>query len=478
MSIVRRVAFGTAQLALANVFVRLLSVFTMPVLTRLLEPGAYGTAAMAATMISLMSVFALAGADVSYIRAYHSNGPASGKRAEALIWRFAIGGSLAASIVTAAGWHFFASAVPLPAYAGWLAAAGTVLSVLSTMAMARARLRDRHKALSIATVFAGIFSIGVAVGLAYCGWSNELPLILSLLVSYLAPVLVLGVPPLSELWKRSGLSFAERRHVLSIGFATIVTAPAWWLISSSDRWVLGYFHGVATTGIYSVGYNVAVVGMTLNTAVLAVWTPEAARLFDSSSAYKIHQLGSITEGMLAAFACTWLAVTVSGGDIVRLLAAPAFHEGAQVIPLIAASVFFHGVAHLANTIYLLENRVHSTIWWWLGGAAASLVLNMLLVPPMGMLGAALSQFLALAIAGLGLSVHPWRVLAADINWMRLLFVALVTVAPALFMVAPWADKPFASLLLKFPVGLLVALIVAGSFGAAPVKALLSKASIG
>ncbi len=72
MGVVRNVALGAAQLTLCNVFVRVLSVAAMPVLTRLLEPSAYGAATLATTLISLISVFALAGADVSYIRAWHA----------------------------------------------------------------------------------------------------------------------------------------------------------------------------------------------------------------------------------------------------------------------------------------------------------------------------------------------------------------------------------------------------------------------
>ena len=78
MTFSQRVISGASQLTLSNGAVRLLSMVSMPILTRLLSPQAYGNAALAGTIISLMSVFALAGIDMSYTRAYHSAQPPSG----------------------------------------------------------------------------------------------------------------------------------------------------------------------------------------------------------------------------------------------------------------------------------------------------------------------------------------------------------------------------------------------------------------
>ena len=78
MTFTRRVVSGTSLLTFSNGVVRLLSIVTMPILTGLLSPQAYGVAALAGTTISLDPVLALAGIDTSYLRAYHSAQPPSG----------------------------------------------------------------------------------------------------------------------------------------------------------------------------------------------------------------------------------------------------------------------------------------------------------------------------------------------------------------------------------------------------------------
>ena len=106
-SMTRTLISGTSQLMLSIGVVRLLSIVTMPILTSLLSPQAYGVAALAGTVISLVSVFALAGIDMSYARAYDSAQPPSGADVEHYCWRFAILGALLASVVGAVTWWFF-----------------------------------------------------------------------------------------------------------------------------------------------------------------------------------------------------------------------------------------------------------------------------------------------------------------------------------------------------------------------------------
>ena len=464
MSTVRRITFGTAQLTLSNVFVRLLSLVSMPILTRLLTPGAYGAAAMAMTLTAFISAAALGGADVSYIRAYHAKQTAPAAAVEAFTWRYSMASAILAAIAVEVFWGPVSNIFSLPSYAGWLVSACIVLSVAMVMATARARLQSRNGTLSIATACAGMGSVAASIALAYAGWRNELPLLVALAAGYLIPVFILGVPPLRVLLKPSGLSPTVRRHIFGIGIAAVVSAPAYAIMSSSDRWFLAYYQNADTAGIYSVAYGVAIIGMTVNAAGLYIWTPEATRLFEARLPNSVQQLGNITEAMIAVLAWVWLAVAAAGGDIIRLFAAPAFHEGAAVVPLIAGAVFFHGVGHLANTVYVLEKRLHRSVWWWAAGAAASLLLNAVLIPRAGMLGAAASQLLAFAITALGLSFNARRMFAQHINWMRILLVLFTALAAAFAMVPAWSKEPLVSLLLKSLAILLSALIVASYFG--------------
>ena len=141
MTLVKRIGIATARITLSNGLVRLLSLISMPILTRLLSTSAYGQAAMAGTVISLVSVIALAGMDMSYMRAYFSSTPDRREAVEYFSWRFTVFAGFIASACVVVSWSWFAGQVALPNYLGWLVAAGTFFAMLGTMAQTRARLK-------------------------------------------------------------------------------------------------------------------------------------------------------------------------------------------------------------------------------------------------------------------------------------------------------------------------------------------------
>ena len=266
MTFTRRVVSGTTQLTLSNGVVRLLSIVTMPILTSLLSPQAYGVAALAGTVISLVSVFALAGIDISYMRAYHSAQPPSGADVEHYCWRFAISAALLDSrgrcgsvVVLQQGFRRAGSPSGDPGGAGYRffcgphdgANAGALGRQIPSHGLGNHRRRNhlyavkhRHRRL----------------------WRQDaLALLLPMLLGYLIPVLLLGTPSIAGLAKPSGLTRNEGMALIKIGLAAVVTAPMYWLLSSSDRWFLQHYHGAEAVGVYSIGYSVAIVGMMVNT---------------------------------------------------------------------------------------------------------------------------------------------------------------------------------------------------------------------
>jgi len=460
MTFTRRVVSGTSQLTMSNGVVRLLSIVTMPILTGLLSPHAYGVAALAGTIISLASVLALAGIDTSYLRAYHSAEPPSGAVAEAYCWRFAILNALLAGALAAIAWHFFSGDSIDQDRRLWpLVAVGVILSVISTMAVVRALIAGRHRALAFTIVAAGVIGSAVSIGIAI--WHQDaLALLLPMLLGYLIPVLLLGTPSIPTLMKRSRLTRNEGVALINIGLAGVVTAPMYWLLTSSDRWFLQHYHGAETVGVYSIGYSVAIVGMIVNSAVMAVWGPEAAREYEEDRARAKFTLGSLMSRQVAAMAIIWLAAAAAGGDIVRWLANERFRAAADYVPFIAGGVFFYGVLRLALTGLLLAKQMKWAALWWLAGGAVCILLNLALVPRYGGLGAAVSQSTSFAFIAMGIFATAQTKFRVQLEWKRLVASMLIVLVAAVFLIPPWHRTALLSLLMKLPIGFAAAVIVA------------------
>ncbi|HBP88422.1 MAG TPA: lipopolysaccharide biosynthesis protein [Nitrospirales bacterium] len=461
MTFARRLVSGTAQLTFSNGVVRLFSIVTMPILTTLLSPQAYGVATLLGTIISLVSVFALAGIDVTYARAYHSAQPPNGHIVEHFCWRFAICTALIGAIFAAIAWWFIArDFIELDRRLAWLILLGIVLSVTSAMAQTRARLAGRYRAMALATIAGGLIGAGISLGMAIWWRQDAFVLVLPILSGYLIPLLLLGAPSVAELTEPSGLVRGQGVALLKIGLAGIVTAPMYWLLSSSDRWFLQYYHGAEAVGVYAIGYSVAIVGMMINVAVISVWLPEASREYEQDQERAKYTLGRLMSRLVAAMALIWLAVAAAGGDMVRWLADGRFHGSAEFVPFIAGGVFFYGASQLALYGLVLVKEFKWAAYWWFGGGLLCTVLNVVLVPRYGGLGAAITQSASFAVISIGILHTSQAKYRIQLNWGRIGPAMATILAAGLFLAPPWhVTAPF-SLLLKLPIGIAIASMTA------------------
>lgn len=461
MTLARRLFSGTTQLTVSSGLVRLLSIATLPILTALLSPHAYGVAALAGTVVSLVSVFALSGIDMSYARAYYSAEPPTGASVEHYCWRFAIGTGLATATIAGLAWWFInRNSDELGSELAVLVALGILLSVVNAMASTRAWLGRRFTASAIAIAASGVITAATSIVIALFWRRDALALLIPMMLGYLVPALMLGVPSLRGLSKPSGLSRDQGTSLIKIGVAGVITAPMFWLLSSSDRWFLQHFLGAESVGIYSIGYSVAVMGMMINNAVMSVWLPEASHEYERDAIEARETLGRLMSRLVAAMCLVWLIPASAGGDAVRWLADERFHQSAVVVPYIAGGVFFYGVSQLAmHGLMLVKQLKWAALWWLVGGLVCS-VANWILVPRYGITGAAITQTLSFFFISVAILVTSQLKYPLQLVWGRLGLVILLTLGAGAVMSPAWHTNAPLSIAMKLPAGILVSFIVA------------------
>lgn len=461
MSLSKTVIEGSGLITLAGVGTRLLAFATVPLLSHWLGPGPYGVAAMVGTVVSLGSMMALLGIDMAYARHYLQEDTTQRGKVEGFCWRFASFSAIAVACVAGTGWYWWGQ-LWLPddhtaiALYSMLA---IILSVTVTMATTRVRLAGHYRKLATVLLTAALVLVIVNLSIAKFWRTDVWALLLGISVASLTTLTLLGFPNPSLLFKRSGLSNQAKQAVFRLGVAGSITAPMYWVIASSDRWFLVRFTSETVVGVYSMASSVALLGLMLNSSLTLTWFPEASRLYGMQQIAALAPLGRLWERLVVALALAWVAVSAAGGDTLRLLAAPEFHSGTVYIPWLAGGVFFYGLAGMANTAFFLESRMGRVAVYWGVGALMNLGLNTLLVPTFSAQGAAVAQTMSYGIIALGVLIASRRILPIPINWPRLGLCLLIALIAGMTLSLAWADNPLISLLIKFPIGLLVTVLL-------------------
>jgi O-antigen/teichoic acid export membrane protein len=460
MSLAKQVIGGAAVVTVAGAGARLLAILTVPILSPLLGPAPYGVAALVGTVVALASVLALLGIDMAYARFYLQEVELQRGAVERFCWRFAFAGSLIAALVVGCGWYWVGDRwlVEHRSVAAY-SAIGIVLAVAAAMATTRIRLMGNYRRIAFALFVASVVSSGLSVGLAILWRGDEWALLFGTVAGAVITLLMLGLPNRSILSQPSQLPPATKRAVVSLGLAGSVTAPMYWVISSADRWFIGEYRSTADIGIYSMAASVAMLGLMLNSSLTLSWFPEASRAYGEKGRAALPSLGRLWSRLVVGLAVVWLMVTAAGGDILRLLAAPAFHPGAQYIPWLAGGVFFYGLASMANTALLLESKMRFAAYGWIAGALVCVGLNFVWVPHLGALGAAMAQCVSYGLIAVCILFVSHRVLPITIPIFPLGLTLLIISGTGVVMAPAWVVNPAASLVFKLPVGLLVSAII-------------------
>ena len=460
MSFAKQVIGGTAVITIAGIGGRLVSILTVPIVSALLGPAPYGVASLVGTVVSLASVLALLGIDMAYARYYLQEDTLQRPSVERYCWRFAARGSIVAALLAGGGWYWLGSR--------WLdnyrsialyTVFAIILSAIVTMASTRIRLQGNYRRIAVALLMASLLSSALSVGMALFCRQDAWVLLFSAIATSLITLLILGFPAITILWRPSHLPRSTKHAIVTLGLAGSVTAPMHWIISSADRWFIGHYDTIAEIGIYSMASNLAMLGLMLNSSLILTWFPEASRLFGQNGEAALDALGRLWSRLVVGLALVWLTVAAAGGDVLRLLAAPAFHSGAQYIPWLAGGVFFYGLAAMANTALFLQDRMRFAAYIWILGAVFCIGLNFMLVPHLGALGAAMAQCFSYGLIALCIIAVSHRIMPMPIPYFRLTIILLTLGGAGYLMLPAWSETPARSLLLKFPAGLLFALTI-------------------
>jgi len=257
-------------------------------------------------------------------------------------------------------------------------------------------------------------------------------------------------------YRRYQLGFQFDRGLLRamnrFGLPLVPSALALWAINLIDRLFINGYKGQAEVGIYSLAVRISSVIIFLMTAFQLAWQAFAYSIKDDNAAKRTYAY--VLTYLL--FITCWMSLAIGSLApwLVQLLATDKFSRSAEAIPLLCfATAAYSGYSVLAIGI----GRTRQTQFNWVVSGAAALVniaLNIALIPPYGMMGAAVATIVAYVVLFVGMWFRSRRVYPVPYQWRRILTIAAV--AGGLTILARELDSLPAAIALTavFPLALL------------------------
>ena len=193
------------------------------------------------------------------------------------------------------------------------------------------------------------------------------------------------------IYNRFGLSFNLGQLKSSLRFCLPLTIHALglWALVASDRFVLEAYLGYEEVGIYSFGYAIAAFLVMITSGIDSAWSPiflDVCENNDNSS----QIVGKFWTSYPAVIGVICLVFFTSSPVIVALLGGGEFDRSNDVIPLLVLSMYFHGLYLQFGKTLMMRKKSLLVAKITLFCALSNLAITIIMVPEMGIMGAALS----------------------------------------------------------------------------------------
>ncbi|MGO5026430.1 lipopolysaccharide biosynthesis protein [Mediterraneibacter faecis] len=162
----------------------------------------------------------------------------------------------------------------------------------------------------------------------------------------------------------------------------------WWVTSSSDRLMVTYLISAAANGVYSVSYKLPTIMSTLNTILMQAWQYSAIKEQESKDELdynnRMFQLYVATISIIAA------GLLLINQPFTNIYVAEAYRGAWKYSPYLIFGSVFSTLGTFVGTSYYVQKDMKGNLKSATVGAAINILLNIILIPTIGVQGAAIA----------------------------------------------------------------------------------------
>lgn len=228
----------------------------------------------------------------------------------------------------------------------------------------------------------------------------------------------------------SYLSLTRWKKLMNFGLPFLPAGIFSMTLELSDRYILRYLTDLETVGLYNAGYKLGMLLMLVVMGFNMAWQPFFLKKEKSEKDY----IAQITTLITATLGLLWILLIIWVEDIMRFQIAgfsffgSQYWSSTQIVPIIALAYIFHA-AYLLQIpgVYLMEKS--SRVAWIRGlGAITNIVLNFLLIPSLGIIGAATATCLSFILMAVFIFMVNRKIFPIKYEWKKILIITTAAIS--------------------------------------------------
>lgn len=232
--------------------------------------------------------------------------------------------------------------------------------------------------------------------------------------------------------KRGRVKPSTRLAMLKYSVPLIPNNMFWWITNVSDRYMVTFISGAAENGLYAASYKIPTVIILLSNIFMDAWQVSAVSDMGQKARRRFFSRVFKTYSALIFTACSGLIMLAK--PINYLLVSKEFYPSWKFIPYLIMSMAFSCFVTFLGSVYMVERKSVLSFITTAAGAVINVVLNIILIPKYGALGAAFATFFSYFCVFIIRAANTSRFIKIKYNIPVLVLSTLILLAQSLLLI--------------------------------------------
>ncbi|MEI3216212.1 MAG: oligosaccharide flippase family protein [Lachnospiraceae bacterium] len=177
-------------------------------------------------------------------------------------------------------------------------------------------------------------------------------------------------------------------QMIKYSIVLIPNSFMWWIMNSSDRIMVSSMVSVAANGIYAVSYKFPTLVSTLTTIFNQAWSYSAIR--EEGTADEIEYNNKIFKALIGMVMLIGIAMLTFAKPFLRVYVSKEYYVSWKYIPFLTVGCVYLTMASFMATSYTVHKDSFGYLFSGMFGAMFNIVMNFVLIPLIGVYGAAIA----------------------------------------------------------------------------------------
>lgn len=411
---------------LGNMVLKVLALVSIPIITRIFTPAEYGVINLVASVITFLSLLMIFGMDSALALSFFEY-----KKEKKAVFSSGLWFLLFWAIILVAIATFFSGSIASfflknKIYTNLLIIGyiSAIFTLLTNYAKTVLQLEFKAKTFALLSAINAILITGLII-LFIAGFHFGLK-------GYFAGTLLgagLGFF-LTVYFIKDNIIFKISKprlfEMIAYGALLVPASLATYIFDLSDRYFVSHYRNLGELGLYSMAFNITIMISFFAVALGQAWSPFIMRMyFESKSIYK-NFLSRAFSYLLILFSILLVIVCIFSKEFLTIFSTPQYFEATKAIPPLGIAAVFSASIQITALGISISRKTKYIAIWTMVTAILNTILNFLLIPKYGMVGAGWSTAISyFFLTGLYLFTSQ-RLIAFPVIWGKILKLAIIT----------------------------------------------------